>query len=370
MPRTAALIDAVHVAVLDQLDPRAGRADLLDQVVVPRPVEDDRRDVVDHAAERVRDRRARCRRPGSSSEIAPARDRADGHLPHVHVGQRRHRAARRRGDHRDGVRPAARDDGPPLERVEREVVLLPARADRRPGRELLRLLVPADHDLAADRHLLERDARPGERRLLGRLLVGAAEPARAGERRALGHARERLAQALPPYDLGPLVRGLRLGDLGHAGCRARSADCMTSSITSSIVRSTFAFSTTGTPCASRAADDVGLDPADVVELLEVLVHRANPAGRDVPDVEMDAVDVLVGDLDDDVDDQRALDLGRQQARDEVHALEHHRPALGERAVDRRLDPDAARAGTGRGSRRSSGRRSRRRRRASPASKLE
>ena len=45
-----------HVAVLDQLDPGAGGADLLDQVVMPRPVEDDRGDVVDHAAERVGDR--------------------------------------------------------------------------------------------------------------------------------------------------------------------------------------------------------------------------------------------------------------------------------------------------------------------------
>src|SRR4051794_15193202 len=35
-----------HVAVGDQLDPRAGGADLLDQVVVTGPVEDDRRDVV------------------------------------------------------------------------------------------------------------------------------------------------------------------------------------------------------------------------------------------------------------------------------------------------------------------------------------
>ena len=38
-----------------------------------------------------------------------------------------------------------------------------------------------------------------------------------------------------------------VGGLGHAICRVRSAACMTSSITWSIVRSTFAFSITGTP---------------------------------------------------------------------------------------------------------------------------
>ena len=45
-----------HVAVLNQLDPSARGADLLDQVVVTRPFEHDRRDVVHVAPERVRDR--------------------------------------------------------------------------------------------------------------------------------------------------------------------------------------------------------------------------------------------------------------------------------------------------------------------------
>src|SRR5207344_851664 len=40
-----------HVAVLDQLGPGAGVADLLDQVVVAWPVEDDRRHVVDATPE-------------------------------------------------------------------------------------------------------------------------------------------------------------------------------------------------------------------------------------------------------------------------------------------------------------------------------
>ena len=51
---------------------------------------------------------------------------------------------------------------------------------------------------------------------------------------------------------------------------------------------------------------------------------------------MHAVDLLVGDLDHDVDEQHAVELGEQQARHEVHAFQHHRPALGERTADRRV----------------------------------
>ena len=119
-----------HVAVLDQLDARAGGADLLDQVVVARPVEDDRRDVVDHAAERVGDRADvvadRARR-------ARSRPRARGPTAILRMYM----------SGSDGIEPrgaaaiieiafvaAARDDRATLERVEREVELLAARADR------------------------------------------------------------------------------------------------------------------------------------------------------------------------------------------------------------------------------------------------
>ena len=74
-----------------------------------------------------------------------------------------------------------------------------------------------------------RRASPG-RRLLGRLLVGAPEPARAGERRALGHARVALAD-------GRHGRSARLGRAparapsGHCGLSTRSAESSTSSIT-------------------------------------------------------------------------------------------------------------------------------------------
>ena len=105
-----------------------------------------------------------------------------------------------------------------------------------PGRQLLGLLVPADHDLAADRHLLERDARPRERRLLGGLLVGAAEPAGAGR---APNARSRAQTISQRHCLRPSPSVTR----GPGAVRPTAS---TISITSSTVRSTFAFSTTGT----------------------------------------------------------------------------------------------------------------------------
>ena len=161
-----------------------------------------------------------------------------------------------------------------------------------------------------------------------------------GERRPLGHARERLALALRPVLLGRRGLAGRLFDLRHRGSRKRSAASITSPITPSIARSTFAFSTTGTPSRLRAARDVRLDPADVVDPLEVLVHRAAAAGRAVADVEVQPVHVLVGDLEHDVDEQRAVERARDEPGDEVHALEDHRPAFGQRPVQRRVDADA------------------------------
>src|SRR3954447_1385385 len=210
-----------------------------------RTVEHDRRHVVDHTPERLGDRpHVVADRPRELDRAACAR--ADGHLAHVHVRERRHRPTRRRGDHRDRVRPAARDDRAPLERIECEVVGLAAGTDRRARGKLLAFLRRADHDTPVDRHLLEREPRARERRLFGGLLVRTAEPARTGQRRPLGHPRERLTDALAPFDLGR-------GGLphAHAVCRARSAARITSSITWSIVRSTLAFSTTGT--SSRRA---------------------------------------------------------------------------------------------------------------------
>src|SRR5262249_6561939 len=147
--------------------------------------------------------------------------------------------------------PAAGGHRAALQRVDGEIDLLPARADQRPHAELLRALGRADHDAAADRQALERVAGAGERRLLGRILVGPAEPARAGERGPLGHAGVALADARaarPGLEAAALARlGLQVG---HATRSSRSASDSTSSITAAVDRSVFVASITGTPAPS------------------------------------------------------------------------------------------------------------------------
>ena len=54
---------------------------------------------------------------------------------------------------------------------------------------------------------------------------------------------------------------------------------------------------------------------------------------------MRAVHVLALDRQHGVDDEHAVDPPRHHPGHEVHALEHHRPALGERALDRAVDAD-------------------------------
>src|SRR5581483_2903849 len=91
-------------AVLDQLDPGTGGADLLDQVVVAGPVEHDRGDVAGVAAVPPGDR-ADVVADGTLQADAPARLRADGNRPHVHVREAAELARLGGDDH--GDRPVA-----------------------------------------------------------------------------------------------------------------------------------------------------------------------------------------------------------------------------------------------------------------------
>ena len=142
-----------HVAVLDELDARARRADLLDQIVMAGAVEDDRRHVVHAPAECLRDRLdVLAHRPQEIDRAA--RPRADGHLAHVHVGELDQLARLADRDPRHRAVPAARDDATALQRVEREVDVYAARAERRARREALVLgrAVRIDEDY----HLIAR----------------------------------------------------------------------------------------------------------------------------------------------------------------------------------------------------------------------
>src|SRR5581483_7279079 len=72
----------------------------------------------------------------------------------------------------------------------------------------------------------------------------------------------------------------------------------------------------------RPLDQVRLHRADLVDVVEVLVHRPDPAGRRVAYVEVHPVRLLVRDGDDRVHDECPVDVCGHEAGDEVHALEH------------------------------------------------
>ncbi len=106
-----------EVAVADQPDARAGRADIVDQLLVPRPIEHDDDQVLDVALEAAGDR---------AQVVGYRRVQADGvlgarphdQLLHVQVGRMEQAAALGRGQHRDRVRGAAWRTGwcPPADR--------------------------------------------------------------------------------------------------------------------------------------------------------------------------------------------------------------------------------------------------------------
>ena len=171
------------VAVLDQLDPRAGGADLLDQVVVARPVEDDRRDVVRPAAEGLgdrpdvlADRRGRSIRPRARGPTAILRMYMSGRSAAsraVTDDDHRHRVRCRRARRRRGPRAGrarGRPRSPPAPTV--------------PLGELLRSVGGADHDRARRSAAVER----------GRLPENAASSAPPG-RRGRASARRRAPRA-------------------------------------------------------------------------------------------------------------------------------------------------------------------------------
>ena len=236
-----------HRPVLNELDPRARRANVLDQVMVSRPVEDDRVDVVRAAAERVGDRlhvlaerleqvdRSSCPRP-------------DGHLAHVHVGQVQERAPLADRDHRHRAVAAPRDHTPALERVERKVDGLPAGPDVLADPQRGFLVRGADHDPARDGEVVQHAAHRVGRVPLGRILVGASEPACPGQRRTLGDADVLLAEAEPRRRRRLRPRLDRLLDrLGHQTRCTCSALARTNSSTASMAERRSVLETTGTP---------------------------------------------------------------------------------------------------------------------------
>src|ERR671910_2375428 len=234
------------VAVLDQLDPSAGGADLLDQVVVPGPLEDDRRDVADPPSKGLRDRLDVL--PDGPPEVdVPTCDRPDRHLSHVHVRKGLERSGLADRDHRHGSAAAAGDDAAPLERIDRQLDLGSPGAESHAGLEPFALAGGADHDRSVDGKLLQRLEHPRRRSLEGSRLVRPPEPPRTRQGRALGRPRKALAETRPER---PITLGAELGslgsDVGHDETCTRSAAARTSSSTPPIAFSRSEFSTTGT----------------------------------------------------------------------------------------------------------------------------
>src|SRR6185503_8665841 len=159
-----------EVAVADQLDPSAGRPDLLDQRLVARPLQDHDGDVADAPAELRRDPGKVLARRQADVDAA-GRDRTDAQLVEVRVRRVHEATLLRRGEDRDRAGLAVRDevgafegvDGDVDGDVDRRVV---AFAGRRPASDRLadpehgRLvaLALADDDPAVELDLVHRPA--------------------------------------------------------------------------------------------------------------------------------------------------------------------------------------------------------------------
>ena len=90
---------------------------------------------------------------------------------------------------------------------------------------------------------------------------------------------------------------------------------------------------------SGALDEVVLDLTDLRERVEVLLERTQTLGRLVAHPEVAAVQILVLDRDHALDDECAGVLRADHAGYEVNALEHGRPPLRRRTLERSVDAD-------------------------------
>jgi hypothetical protein len=130
-------------------------ADLGDQVVVPGPVEHHRGDVPHLASERLCDR-LQVLGHALAQVDAALRDRADGHLLHVHARHPRDAARLAGGQDRERAHPASADHRRTFDRVAGQLQLHSAAAHGRARRQRVALLAAADHDSAADGQRVDR----------------------------------------------------------------------------------------------------------------------------------------------------------------------------------------------------------------------
>jgi hypothetical protein len=147
------------------------------------------------------------------------RSMCPGELAHVHVGQVGKAPRLADGDHRHRAVVPARDDGSPLQWVDREVNGVAAAADGLADGERLGAVLAADDNRSRDGERVETVAHRVRRGLVGARNIPAAEPARTRERRCFRDRGERVAAAAHRRGPGAVsgtggrVRRLR----GHGG---------------------------------------------------------------------------------------------------------------------------------------------------------
>ena len=179
-----------EVAVADQLDARAGGADVGDQLLVPRPIEDDDHQILDVAAEAPGDRlQVRLHRRVEVDGVP--RRRPDDDLLHVAVGRVQQAALVRRGQHGDGAGRAGGAEVGALERIDGDVDLevVGATAPDLLADEQHRRLVAlalADDDRAAHGQRVHRLAHRLDGDVVGVLAFALPHRARRSDRGVLG----------------------------------------------------------------------------------------------------------------------------------------------------------------------------------------
>ena len=120
-----------QVAVADQANAGPGGADLVDQLLMARPVEH-RDDEIDHAAAETAGNRLEILVHRRIEAHVILRARSDDQLLHVEIGRVQQSSLGRGGEHRDGVRRAGRAEIRALERIDGDIHLRVGRRSTRP----------------------------------------------------------------------------------------------------------------------------------------------------------------------------------------------------------------------------------------------
>ncbi len=187
-------VDAAgDVTVAHETRSRAGIPDLLDQLLVPWPVENRDHDLIDGLAERAGELADVLADRQTDVDHADARG-ARHELVHVEdAGGVEHRAAVGHRDHGKSVLSARRSERCAVDRVDRDVALRPGSGAHDLAVEEHRgvvLLSLADHDPPLERDGAEEGAHRVDRRAVGGLLRSASDEGHGTDRSRFGRTHQ------------------------------------------------------------------------------------------------------------------------------------------------------------------------------------